>query len=106
MEMQDTVDSVITKNFELQESRLTAEQATQYLVEIIKALPVQGLKVIALVGGPASGKSTLVKSLIDALAKLGLKADSISTDDYAVGTRAWRWEREREDPLRLKDFAL
>jgi uridine kinase len=100
------VDSVLSNQFELQESQLTVAQATQYLSQAIQGLPSEGTKVISIIGGPASGKDTLVGSLIDDLKGTGLAADSIGTDDYGIGTREWRWEREREDPLKLKDFAL
>jgi uridine kinase len=100
------VNSVLSNQFELQESQLTAVQATQYLSQAILGLPGEGTKIISIIGGPASGKDTLVGSLIDDLKGTGLAADSIGTDDYGIGTREWRWEREREDPLKLKDFAL
>lgn len=63
-------------------------------------------RVVSIIGAPASGKTGLVAITIDALAGYGIAADSIGTDDYNLGTRAWRWEREREDPLSLKDFDL
>jgi uridine kinase len=102
----DLVGPVLAANFELAEGHLSREQVASRLVEDIEAFPKDDLAVVAIIGGPASGKSTLTQLLIDSLNEHGLKADSISTDDYGLGTREWRWEREREDPLKLKDFAL
>ncbi len=90
----------------LAKSQLTGAEVAEYLIEIIQQLPDEITRVISIIGGPASGKSTLVKSLIAALKAAGLAADSISTDDYGLGTRAWRWERERQEPIKLKDFEM
>jgi uridine kinase len=105
-EREDLVEATLRENFKLQKSGLTSEQVSRLLTQTIQDLPLEGVRVISIVGGPASGKGTLVGALTSGLNQAGLRADSIGTDDYNLGTRAWRWEREREDPISLKDFAL
>jgi uridine kinase len=103
---EDQPTAAINNNFELQQSQLTQAQAAQYLAEAIQGLPGNRMKLIAVVGGPASGKGELVKAMVTNLTLQGLATDAVSTDDYSIRTRDWRWEHEREDPLKLKDFGL
>jgi uridine kinase len=103
---EDLIGPVLADNFELQVAQLSNVQAAQYLTKAIQDLLGEGMKVVSIIGGPASGKGKLVNILIDQLKQVSLKADSMGTDDYSLGTRQWRWEREREDPLRLKNFNL
>lgn len=102
----DMVENAIANSFELTNKNLTSAQVSQWLGAYIQSLPGDETKVIAVVGGPASGKSTLVEAVKSELEHVCLRSDSISTDDYNLGTRAWRHERERDDPLSLKDFGL
>lgn len=89
---QEVVNAVLAERFAPVQRRLTNEQLCEALVEVIKAGPAEKAKVIALVGGAGSGKSTLSCQLVKALAQSGLIADVISTDDYNRGDRKWRWE--------------
>ncbi len=102
----DLVASVLRDRFEFAEGPMDNAQAAEYLSRVVQELPGESMKVVAVVGGPASGKDTLVNLAADKLRQSGLRADAISTDDYNLGTREWRHEREREDPLKLKDFSL
>ncbi len=100
------VDGVLGQSFELIGSALHSEQVAAELSNIIRGIPGDVMKVVSVIGGPTAGKGTLVKALIKQLEEAGLRADTLATDDYCVGTREWRWTREKEDPLSLKDFAL
>jgi uridine kinase len=65
-------------------------------------------RIISIVGGAASGKSTLTRSLTDALKNLGMSSIVvINTDDYSVGTRSFREEKLRGlDPYITHNFNL
>jgi uridine kinase len=106
---EELVDEAIERAYESTASSLTKLQTAHYITEVIKGLPGEAMKVVAVVGGPASGKSQLVQAVLADMAAGGLAADSISTDDYSVDTREWRWQREIEgaDPqTELHDFDL
>ena len=105
-DMPDLVSHIVASKFELEHAGFTNEQVATYITGRIAELSINGLKVVPIIGGPASGKSTLTNLLIKELTEHGLKADSISADDYNIGTREWRWQNEREAPLMLKDFEL
>ncbi|HSX07294.1 MAG TPA: hypothetical protein VLG11_00165 [Candidatus Saccharimonadales bacterium] len=66
-------------------------------------------RVVSIVGGAGGGKSTLARRLIACLQAQGLAAETISTDDYVLGDRTWRWQHfEGElvrDPRGKYDFA-
>ncbi len=100
-------DKYIETNFDVVENNLEiAEVANGFAMQIIEAHKDGDMKVVSVIGGPASGKSRLAQSILATVESHGLQASSISTDDYNLGTREWRWERERDDPLSLKDFEL
>lgn len=109
--------SVIKEQFDQTGAALDYDQTVTWLIEIVRDLPRDGTLVVSLVGGAASGKSTLTQSLADGLAATGMRADTIATDDFNKGDRAWRKENyddkvslgaspEEVDPLKLKDFDL
>lgn len=99
---------ILREAFALKEPRLRREQLRALLVQKISAQRNGGVQVVSLVGGAGSGKTTLAQDLIRALSDIGLVADVISTDDYNIGDRAWRWERfegdEVRDPMGKWDF--
>lgn len=67
------------------------------LVRPVKEFSQSGTAVIAIVGGAASGKTTLAKALANSLGS----ADTLSTDDYVVKDRAYRRAHlEGGDPLK------
>jgi uridine kinase len=73
------------------------------LAERLRAIEGEETKVIALIGGAASGKSTLARKLAETLGS----ADTISTDDYVVGDRAYRRQHlEGGDPTLKYDSAF
>lgn len=85
--------------------KLNDEQLVEQVTEYLRGIEKKGTKVIALVGGPASGKGILSQQLAD---KLGNTA-VLSTDNYLKGDRAWRRanvEDTGKDPLLKydKDF--
>lgn len=67
-------------------NNLTELQLTEYIVQYLQSIEKDGTKVIALVGGPASGKGTLAERLVTALGNSAF----LSTDNYLKGDRSWR----------------
>lgn len=61
-------------------------QLLRYLAEYFQGIPKEGTKVIAIVGGPASGKGTLAANIAELLGKTAI----LSTDNYLKGDRDWR----------------
>ena len=74
---------------------MTEEETLSILVDRLKAIDKEGTKVVSLIGGAGSGKTTLVAKLCKFLGS----ADTLGTDDYVVGDRAYRREHiEGKDP--------
>jgi len=62
-------------------------------------------KIVSLVGGAASGKTTLVKCLEKEFGDLDLAV--LCTDDYSLGTRSYRKRNiNHSNPLEKRNFAL
>lgn len=77
----------LAKNMDEQESKgLDDEQLLQYLAEYFRAISKEGTKVIALIGGPASGKGRLARKIAQTLGKTAV----LATDNYLKGDRPWR----------------
>lgn len=111
MDSNEFVEPILARNFDLKESGLQADGAVEYLAQTIEHLPAaEATRVVSLIGGAASGKSTFSRAIIDQLAQAGLSADVIGTDDFNKGDRAWRWEnfegKDGSDPIGKYDFAL
>jgi uridine kinase len=112
------VRDVLGRQFRSVSGGLDYDGVVSWLADAIKNLPKQQTLVISLVGGAASGKSTLTQSLCDELSKVGMTSDVIATDDFNKGDRAWRRKNyddiaaipgidpKEVDPLKLKDFDL
>lgn len=104
------LEQSLSNGFELVESGMDTQGAVSFLIQEIEQLPAETVRIISLIGGAASGKSTLSKAVSEELAKKGLSADSISTDDFNKGDRTWRWEKfegkEDVDPIGKYDFNL
>lgn len=84
-------------------SNLTEDQAVTQIAEILRAIKKPETKVIALVGGPASGKGTLAALLQENLHSAAI----ISTDDYVRGDRRFRREEIEHkggDPILKYNF--
>lgn len=93
------------RRLKLVASEHNEEQLLNALVEAVTKINKTGTKVISLVGGPGSGKTTLASSLKEHLTG----SEVISTDDYVRGTRAFRRneiERAGLDPLFEYDFGF
>lgn len=101
------VASQLAERFTVEATGLTAEQLTQQLAQDIQAVHQDEVTVVSLIGGAASGKTTLSGMIAESLTSLGLIADRISTDDYVVGDRAYRREHfEGKEPRAKYDFEL
>ena len=81
---------------------------TTYLGTEIIELPLQEGAVIALTGGPASGKTTISDQLLRMLRMGGHTAESVSTDDFLLYGKAERNGRivAGLDPLFARDFTV
>lgn len=110
MDSNNVIDPLLAHHFDRKKQGLQTAEAIAFLAQTIAALPVEGTKVISLIGGAASGKSTLAKAIIEQLAPMALRADTIGTDDFNKGDRAWRWkhfeDKEGANQIDKKDFAL
>lgn len=105
------VEATLERDFELHENGLNSQQLVEFLANTIATLDVsEQVKVVSLVGGAASGKSTLSERLLAALGQMDLEADVIGTDDFIRGDRDWRWAHFEGDnpqpPIGKYDFAL
>ncbi len=97
------IDEIIqTKKLNKEFSKLKLND----LVEILaKEIFFRKLKLIKIVGGVASGKSTLANKLKNKLEDVII----ISTDDYVKGTREWRRDEivsKNKSPLEKYDIQL
>ncbi len=82
---------------------MSEEQLLDYLLDIFSHMSASLPKVICLIGGAASGKSTLAQSISER--KPGMIV--LSTDDFVKGTRKFRTEHKmEEDPLSKYDFDM
>jgi len=94
------VQSLLRQQFAQRFARLDTAELVQQLAFMIQGHPSKGVKVVLLVGGAGSGKTTLTRRLVTALRAGGIKADSICTDDYTRGDRAWRQRQFEGEQLR------
>ena len=82
---------------------LIEQQLFDYLKAKIDSVKNKECKVISIVGGAASGKTTLANHLKQYLGS----ADTLSTDDYVIGDRKYRRENlEGKDPTQKYDFVI
>jgi uridine kinase len=78
--------------------KLNDEQLVGYITGYLKEIDKKETKIIALIGGPASGKGTLAERLAVSLGRTVV----LSTDNYLKGDRVWRRtnvENEGKDPV-------
>ncbi len=79
----------------VERGEMTEAEMLSFLVDRFKTINKEGTKVISLIGGAGSGKTTLASKLCENLGS----ADFLGTDDYVVGDRAYRRENlEGSDP--------
>ena len=86
------IDRVLRDNFESNPivENISSDQLVEELVERAKSEHQDGTIVVSMIGGAASGKTTLSDRISEALRSHGLTSERISTDDYGRGTREWR----------------
>jgi uridine kinase len=96
---------IINGDFYLTASSIALTELTRV---IFNQLKFDFPKVLSIVGGAASGKSTLASSLAKTLKNCGMDSILIlNTDDYSVGTRSFRENLpENIDPYITHDFKL
>lgn len=85
LEPQNESAKIISEQ-DMQSKELDDEQLLQYLTEYFRGIPKKGTKVIAMVGGPASGKGRLARKIAQTLGKTAV----LATDNYLKGDRPWR----------------
>jgi uridine kinase len=96
-------DVIKNRGFTLTVSGLDDERATLKIVYYLKGIRKEGTKVISLIGGAASGKSTLARRVANTLGN----AATIGTDDFLLGSREYRRNYlEGKDPLKKYSFDL
>lgn len=101
------VATVLATQFERAKTSADQFATVTFLADAIKAQAKDGLKVISLIGGAASGKSTITRQLVEKLDEIGVTSDAISTDDYVIGDRDYRREHfEGSEPRAKYDFEL
>lgn len=82
---------------------LDDEEAISKIVCYLKGIGGKNTKVISLIGGAASGKSKLARSVASSLKN----TEVISTDDFVLGSRDYRRKYiEGKSPLLKYDFDL
>lgn len=110
MDSNEILGPILSQKYELIEEDCNADTVISSLARTIESLPQEGVKVVSLIGGAASGKSTFSRALVDDLAEKGMTADVLATDDYVKGDRNWRWEhfegKAEVDPRGKYDFEL
>lgn len=98
---------LLSTNFETIWQDCDNQTLTEKLVQIITDIPWNSVKVISLIGGAASGKSTLAHTLSHILTKKGIPSDFFSTDDFLIWDRAYRrLHFESSEPKAKYDFVF
>ena len=101
------IEQLAEKRFVLETEGLDQDGLLELLTQNIQALPTEDVRVVCLIGGAASGKTTLAGRIVKKLEDIGTTADRISTDDYVVGDREYRRQHfEGHSPLEKYDFDL
>jgi uridine kinase len=103
------IDRILQDRFESDPVRenMTSDQLVDELVGRAKNGQQDGTIVVSVIGGAASGKTTLSDRITDTLRSHGLTSERISTDDYGRGTREWRHKEfgtTGRDQLEKYDF--
>ncbi|MFQ6100142.1 MAG: uridine kinase [Anaerolineae bacterium] len=96
-------DIIKNRGFILAVSGLDDERTTLKIVGYLGEIRGKKTKVISLIGGAASGKSTLARRVVNTLKSAGI----IGTDDFLLGSREYRRRYlEGGDPLKKYGFDL
>ncbi len=103
------IAQLIKERFDRIDENLGIEELVETLSKEVMRVHTKDNKarIVSIVGGAASGKSTLARSIVAKLASRGVLADVIGTDDYVVGDREFRREHfEGKEPKAKYDFGL
>lgn len=101
----ESLDILATRQIERDGSDLNMNELGRRLAQDIMSMSGDRTRLISLVGGAASGKTTLTIELVNQLRQQGITADSIGTDDYVIGDREYRRTNlEGKEPKAKYDF--
>lgn len=107
---QEVVEPYLRQYFDKTISNVDIGKLQHTLIQYINPDHDGSTRIVSLVGGAGSGKTTLGRKLVRALVDAGFAADSIGTDDYNKGDRQWRWEHFEgntpRDPMGKWDFSF
>lgn len=84
------VEAKLARNFLLDRDYATEHYAVKFIVDRINSIQLDEMKIVSIVGGAASGKSTFAKKAVRILRNAGVRASILCTDNYAVGDREFR----------------
>lgn len=103
---QDIIETFLAQETKLLNQYTTDNDFIQFFVDTLSSLKKENITVIAVIGGPGSGKSTFVKSVIEKLQKKGIHADSVTTEDFNIHDRKTRDNliKKGANPLDFKNF--
>lgn len=97
------IESLIgSELFRLAEMHCSQKKVINSILKRILTIKRDRPKIVSLIGGAASGKSTLARQLSNEKKKIVV----ISTDDFLVGTRNERQQRAFENPQQKYNFSL
>ncbi|MFH0952147.1 MAG: hypothetical protein V1838_03060 [Patescibacteria group bacterium] len=100
---QDTINKLINSGqYKTLNEGLKNDALVKLIIEKINDIDINRTKIISFIGGPASGKTSIVDHLVKALSSVAV----ISTDDYVVGTRQERRRLEQGDARSKYDIDL
>ncbi len=101
------VQSVLSQHFVPIREGLDQADTVELMANIMKQLTTPGVKTVSVIGGAASGKSTIAEELVKCLCADGVATDILSTDDYVVGDRDYRQVKLKDaDAQKKYDFSL
>lgn len=103
----DSIEKLFLRQCTRIYENLSTADLTEAMTQIIQGINDKPVKVVSLIGGAASGKSTLAQNLVETFSRQGIVADSISTDDFVIGDRSYRREHfEGKEPRAKYDFQM
>ncbi len=101
------VHSVLGQKFGPISNNLSQTETIETMADIIRQLLTTGPKTVSVIGGAASGKTTIAEGLVSCLQQDDAQTDMLSTDNYVVGDRAYRQVKlKNADAQKKYDFNL
>jgi uridine kinase len=97
-------DSILAEQFQRLETGLSSNEVVDFIARVIPDQAGEGMQVVSLIGGVASGKSSLARALVEKLKESGHRADSICTDDMSRYTRHERWKMSKDPNVTGRDL--